>query len=82
MDRYGEENSIREREVSMKSRAPLILSGLALVLGLALMIGGILTAKHGAVVIGMGTVIVASFSLQQYLRKNKARNDERVGHAP
>ena len=66
----------------MKSQAPLVLSGLALVLGLALMIGGILTEKHGAVVIGMGTVIVASFNLHQYLRNNNARKDERVKHAP
>jgi hypothetical protein len=41
---------------------------IVLVLGLGLMIGGIITGKHGATVIGL---IIAAVSVQQWLQWNK-----------
>jgi hypothetical protein len=65
-------------EASMDTSAGTIVSVLVIVLGLALMVGGIITEKHGAVVIGL---IVAAVSVQQLLKKNKLTDDERSGHA-
>jgi hypothetical protein len=66
-------------EVSMNTRMRLFVHGLILVLGLTLIVGGILTAKYGAVVIG---IIVAGVNVQQFLKVNKATKDERLGNAP
>lgn len=41
---------------------------LLVVVGLALMIGGIMTGKHGATIIGL---IVAAVSVQQWIQWNK-----------
>jgi hypothetical protein len=65
-------------EVSMDASGSSIVSVLVFALGLALLVGGIITGKHGAVVIGL---IVAAVSVQQLLKKNKLTNDERSGHA-
>jgi hypothetical protein len=43
---------------------------LVIILGLVLMIGGIITGKHGATVIGL---IVAGVTAQQWLQWNKRR---------
>jgi len=66
-------------EVSMNTRVRLFMHGLVLVLGLALIVGGIVTEKSGAIVIGLS---VAAVYVQQFLKKNKATKDERLGHAP
>jgi hypothetical protein len=66
-------------EVSMNTRVRLFVHALVLVLGLALIVGGIVTAKYGAVVIG---IIVAGVNVQQFLKSKKATKDERLGHAP
>ena len=63
----------------MNTQVRLIVHALVLVLGLALIVGGIVTAKHGAVVIG---IIVAGVSVQQFLKTNKATKDEQLRHAP
>jgi len=44
------------------------IHGLVLVSGLVLMIGGIITGKHGATVVG---VIVAGVNVQQWIQWNK-----------
>jgi len=62
----------------MQISVRLIVHGLLLVLGLALMVGGIVAAKHGAVVIGL---IVAAVNVQQYLKRNKATTHNLTGHA-
>jgi hypothetical protein len=41
---------------------------LIFIIGLGLMVGGIITGKHGAVVVGL---IVAAVNLQQWLKWNK-----------
>jgi hypothetical protein len=46
------------------------IHGLILVCGLVLMIGGIITGKHGATV---GGVIVAGVNVQQWIQWNKKR---------
>ncbi len=66
-------------EVSMNTQVRLIVHALVLVLGLALIVGGIVTATYGAVVIG---IIVAGVNVQQFLKTNKPTKDERLGHAP
>ena len=66
-------------EVSMNTRVRLLVQALVLVLGLVLIVGGIITTKYGAVVVG---IIVAGVSVQQFLKTNSATNDERSGHAP
>ena len=48
-------------------------------LGLALIVGGIVAAKYGAVVIG---IIVAGVNVQQFLKANKATKGERLGNMP
>ena len=45
-----------------------LIHGLILVGGLVLMIGGIITGKHGATVLGL---IVASVNVQQWIYWNK-----------
>jgi hypothetical protein len=65
-------------EVSMNSRVRLFVHGLVLVLGLALIIGGIVTAKYGAIVIG---IIVAGVNAQHFFATTKATKDERLRHA-
>jgi hypothetical protein len=49
-----------------------LIHGLILVCGLVLMIGGIITGKHGATVIGL---IVAAINVQQWLQWNKKNID-------
>jgi hypothetical protein len=66
-------------KVSMNTQVRLIVHAVVLVLGLALVVGGIVTAKYGAVVIG---IIVAGVNVQQFLKTNKTTKDERSGHAP
>ena len=45
-----------------------LIHGLILVGGLVLMIGGIITGKHGATVVGL---IVAAVNVQQWIQWNK-----------
>lgn len=45
-----------------------LIHGLILVVGLVLMIGGIITGKHGSTVVGL---IVAAVNVQQWIRWNK-----------
>jgi hypothetical protein len=45
-----------------------IILGLNIVLGFVLMVGGIITGKHGATVIGL---IIASVNAQQMIIRNK-----------
>ena len=53
----------------MKSMSPRqLIHVLILVIGLVLMIGGIITGKHGATV---GGIIVAGVNVQQWLQLNK-----------
>ncbi len=63
----------------MNTRMRVFLHGFVFLLGLALIVAGIVTAKHGAVVLG---IIVAGVSVQQFLKVKKATKDERLGHAP
>ena len=44
-----------------------------LLMGLALMVGGIVTGKHGATVVG---VIVAGVSVQQWMKWSKERSQK------
>jgi len=46
---------------------------IVLVIGLGLMIGGIMTGKHGATVIGL---IVAAVSVQQWIQWNKKEKQQ------
>ena len=48
------------------------IHGLILVCGLVLMIGGIISGKHGATV---GGIIVAGVNVQQWIRWQKESND-------
>jgi hypothetical protein len=66
-------------EVSMNTQVRLIVHALLIVLGLALIVGGIVAAKYGAVVIG---IIVAGVNVQQFLKANKATKGERLGNVP
>ena len=50
-----------------------LIHGLILVGGLVLMIGGIITGKHGATVVGL---IVAAVNVQQWIQWNK-HNDNK-----
>jgi hypothetical protein len=50
-----------------------LIHGLILVGGLVLMIGGIITGKHGATVVGL---IVAAVNVQQWIQWNK-NNDNK-----
>ena len=47
---------------------------LLVVIGLGLMIGGIMTGKHGATVIGL---IVAAVSVQQWMQWNKKEKQQK-----
>jgi hypothetical protein len=51
-----------------KTKTLRLILGLNIVLGLVLLIGGIVTGKHGATVIGL---IVAAVNAQQLLYWNK-----------
>ena len=51
-----------------KIKARQLIHGLILVVGLVLMIGGIITGKHGATVVGL---IVAAVNVQQWIHWNK-----------
>lgn len=62
----------------MNVNVRLIVHGLLLVLGIVLMVGGIITGKHGATVIGL---VVAAVNIQQFLSRKKANTDERIGQA-
>jgi hypothetical protein len=49
------------------------IHGLILVCGLVLMIGGIITGKHGATVVG---IIIAGVNVQQWIQwQKKSKND-------
>ena len=50
-----------------------VVHTIVLVSGLGLMIGGIMTGKHGATVIGL---IVAAVSVQQWIHWNKKENQQ------
>jgi hypothetical protein len=50
-----------------------ILHVVVLLLGIALMVGGIVTGKHGATVVGL---ICAAISVQQWMKWSKARSRE------
>jgi len=63
----------------MNTQVRLIVHALLIVLGLALIVGGIVAAKYGAVVIG---IIVAGVNVQQFLKANKATKGERLGNVP
>ena len=63
----------------MNAQPRLVVHGLLFVLGLVLMVWGIVAAKHGAAGIGL---IVAAVNVQQFLKKNKATTDSRMGQAP
>lgn len=63
----------------MNTQVRLIGHALVLVLGLALIVGGIITAKYGAVVIG---IIVAGVNARQFLKTNRATKEVRLGQAP
>lgn len=60
----------------MNVNVRLVVHGLLFLLGIVLMVGGIITAKHGATVIGL---IVAAANIQQYLSKKRANSE--TGHA-
>ena len=51
-----------------KLKTRQLIHGLILVVGLVLMIGGIITGKHGATVVGL---IVAAVNVQQWIQWNK-----------
>ena len=63
----------------MNTQVRLIVHALLIVLGLALIVGGIVAGKYGAVVIG---IIVAGVNVQQFLKANKATKGERLGNVP
>ena len=63
----------------MKAQVRLVVHGLLFVLGLVLMVWGIVAAQYGGAGIGL---IVAAVNVQQFLKKNKATTDERIGHTP
>jgi hypothetical protein len=51
-----------------------------LLIGIALMVGGIVTGKHGATVVG---IIIAGVSVQQWMKWNKGRpRDNRNSSTP
>jgi hypothetical protein len=52
-----------------------LIYNVVLITGLVLMIGGILTGKHGAVVVGL---IVAAVDVQQWLKWNKQRSQNLI----
>ena len=58
----------------MKTSTQLVLALVVVGLGIALMIGGIVTGKHGATVVG---IIVAGVAAQRYLtlRKRSGNTD-------
>jgi hypothetical protein len=55
-----------------KLKTRQLIHGLILVVGLVLMIGGIITGKHGAMVVGL---IVAAVNVQQWIQWNKKENN-------
>jgi hypothetical protein len=50
-----------------------ILHVVVLLVGIALLVGGIVTGKHGATVVGL---ICAAVSVQQWMKWSKARSRE------
>jgi len=52
----------------MTRQTRLILASVALLLGLALMVGGIMTGKKGAVVVGL---IVAAAAAREWISRRK-----------
>ncbi|HSA42997.1 MAG TPA: hypothetical protein P5112_04890 [Bacteroidales bacterium] len=50
-----------------------LIHGLILAFGLVLMIGGIITGKHGATV---GGIIVSGVNVQQWIQLNKKDNND------
>jgi hypothetical protein len=64
----------------MKAHVRLVVHGLLFVLGLVMMVWGIVAAKYVGAGIGLIGLIVAAVNVQQFLKKNKATTDERIGH--
>lgn len=56
--------SLIKKEFAMNSRIRTILSIITILLGLVLMVGGIVTGIHGAVVVGL---IVSAVAVQQWI---------------
>ncbi len=56
------------------SKTRQIIHGLILVCGLVLMIGGIITGKHGATVVGL---IVAAVNIQQWIHLDKKEKQQK-----
>lgn len=74
-----QENYGHVREVAMNVNVRRIVHSIILILGIVLMVGGIVTGKHGATVIGL---IVAAASVQQYLSWKKGNPEEQRGRTP
>ncbi len=64
----------------MKVNWRLIAQGLLLVLGLVLIVGGVVTGKHGATVVGI--CCLGAVGSLQYLGRKKGRTGEQMGHTP
>jgi len=64
-----------KKEFAMTNRIRTILSAVTVLLGIVLMVGGIITDKNGAVVVGL---IVSAVSVQQWIasRKHTSQGDE------
>jgi hypothetical protein len=56
----------------MNTRARPLLHWLLIIIGLALMVGGVVTDKHGASIVGL---IVAAINIQQLLSLRKAASN-------
>lgn len=71
------QNPTRLMEAPLNTQVRLFVYPLVLVMGLALIVGGIVAAKYGAVVIG---IVVSGVSAQQFLKTYNATKDKRLGH--
>ena len=60
-----------EKEFAMTNRIRTILSAVTVLLGIILMVGGIITDKNGAVVVGL---IVSAVAVQQWITSRKQSN--------
>jgi hypothetical protein len=63
-------------EVVMNLNWRSIVRGLLIVLGIVLLVGGIVAAKHGATVVGI--CVLGATAGQRYLSRRKARPEEGV----
>ena len=60
----------------MNKSTQLILAGIVLILGIVLMVGGIITGKHGATVIGIivsGAAATSLISLRKKIDKDNSK---------